>query len=563
VIAIAAALVSGGSSADPRTPPALPGGPPPFLGTAVLGDGGASAAVDSYGDLVDLRPSPAGPALLAVSSARQVAGTVAADSGVVPRLSVHGGPPLPPWRAAGIAQRYLPGTNVLRTVVRFGRARLRVTQAVAGARLAVIVRALGPDGFQLEPALAGRLPRAAACEREALRRIVAMVCEPPAAGGGGLPAATSGIAGRGAEPDDPAGEILARARATLRRAAAADRRWLRRALPLGEGAPQWTVGFYRRSLLVLHALTARRSGAVAAGARDGWAYVWPRDAGTAAIALRAAGYRRLSRRVSRFLLSLDLGAAARFDGSGGPVPDRAAQGDAAGWAAAAAVATGLHAPRSTWPSCRFASNSDRQRQLGGCGWRGAADYWEGVPGDYLANAVAGSRPPGDVSELSGHQWPKNSDTSLREAFGISRGLVRRAGDPGSGLDSAAAWAVRPFALRALYGSARRTMLRLERGGGRFGITPGEAWKGADPWSAPTAWTAWSLAALARSQRQPAAARADRRAALRLLADLRRAATPLGTLPERVGARSGLPRSTTPLAWSHAFAILALRQLWPE
>jgi GH15 family glucan-1,4-alpha-glucosidase len=50
--------------------------------------------------------------------------------------------------------------------------------------------------------------------------------------------------------------------------------------------------------------------------------------------------------------------------------------------------------------------------------------------------------------------------------------------------------------------------------------------------------------------------------LRLLADLRRAATPAGLLPERVDASSGVPVSTTPLAWSHAFAILALRQLWP-
>ena len=47
-----------------------------------------------------------------------------------------------------------------------------------------------------------------------------------------------------------------------------------------------------------------------------------------------------------------------------------------------------------------------------------------------------------------------------------------------------------------------------------------------------------------------------------MADLRRAATPLGLLPERVDARTGIPRSTTPLAWSHAFAILALRALWP-
>ncbi len=48
-----------------------------------------------------------------------------------------------------------------------------------------------------------------------------------------------------------------------------------------------------------------------------------------------------------------------------------------------------------------------------------------------------------------------------------------------------------------------------------------------------------------------------------MAELRRAATPTGMLPERVDARTGIPTSTTPLAWSHAFAILALRQLWPR
>jgi hypothetical protein len=49
-----------------------------------------------------------------------------------------------------------------------------------------------------------------------------------------------------------------------------------------------------------------------------------------------------------------------------------------------------------------------------------------------------------------------------------------------------------------------------------------------------------------------------RPADRLLAELRRAATPQGALPERVDAGDGRPTSTTPLAWSHAFAILALR-----
>ena len=145
------------------------------------------------------------------------------------------------------------------------------------------------------------------------------------------------------------------------------------------------------------------------------------------------------------------------------------------------------------------------------------------------------------------------DGRIAAEFGTARGLVREAGDPASGLDSAAAWAVRPFSLPALYPTARRTLLDLAADATRFGITPGEGWEGGvDPWTAPTAWSAWSLAALG-----------DRAVALRLLADLRRAATPAGALPERVHTGSGVPRSTTPLAWSHAFAILTLRQLWPR
>ncbi|HEX6688443.1 MAG TPA: hypothetical protein VF085_07235, partial [Solirubrobacterales bacterium] len=57
------AALSGGSRDDPRTPAGLPGLPPPFLGVAVVGSGGRTAAVDAYGDLVDLRePGPAGRA---------------------------------------------------------------------------------------------------------------------------------------------------------------------------------------------------------------------------------------------------------------------------------------------------------------------------------------------------------------------------------------------------------------------------------------------------------------------------------------------------------------------
>ena len=101
-------------------------------------------------------------------------------------------------------------------------------------------------------------------------------------------------------------------------------------------------------------------------------------------------------------------------------------------------------------------------------------------------------------------------------------------------------------------AAEACLLRLAAESGRFGIVPSQDWDGGeDPWTAPTAWTAWSLAALG-----------ERAAALHLMAALRRDATPTGLLPERVDARTGVPTSTTPLAWSHAFAILALRQLWP-
>lgn len=375
-----------------------------------------------------------------------MAGTVPPDTGIVARMRVEGHS-IPLWRADAVRQRYLPGTNVLRTVA-----------WLDGHRFA-IVRTLG----------------------------------------------------------GPA-------------AAAADRRWVRRRAPLGAGAPGWAHSMYERSLLVLRALTGRRSGAVAAGARDGWAYVWPRDAGAVAIALAAAGYRAKARLVAEFLGNLDLEAAARFQGDGTPVGGRAAQGDAAGWVAAgwvaaAARATGLSAPTRSQP------------------WRNRADYQEGEPGDYLGNAIASSwiderRRPAQRGELA--------------TFATRRGLVRRAGDNGSGLDSAAAWAVRPFPNPALYPLVRRTLLRLAATSGRFGVVPSENWEGGDdPWTAPTAWTAWGLAALG-----------ERRAALRLMAALRRAATPAGLLPERVDAHTGIPTSTTPLAWSHAFAILALRELWP-
>ncbi len=290
-------------------------------------------------------------------------------------------------------------------------------------------------------------------------------------------------------------------------------RWLARARPLDPAAPPWARRMYERSLLVLGALTDER-GAAIAGARAGWDYVWPRDAGTVALAFAATGYRQEARRVVRFLLGLDLGAAARFHPNGSPVEGRAAQGDAAGWVEVASRAAGLRVRAPSQP------------------WQGLADYQEKESGEYLGNAIAGG------AELA--------------PFVTVRGLAREADDPDSGLDSVAAWAVRPFTRPTSFPAARRTLLRLAAQSGRFGLVPSEGWEGGeDPWTAPTAWTAWGLAALG-----------EHHAALELIGALRRASTDGGLLPERVDARTGVPTSTTPLAWSHAFAILALRELWP-
>jgi hypothetical protein len=484
-VTLAVVLLSGGTGTDSRTPAALPGLPPPFLGVAVLGSGGRAEAIDAYGDVVGRwAPGPAGQSLIPNPPERQAAGSVPANTGIVARMRI-GRSRLPLWRADSVTQRYVPGSNVLRTRARIDSRTVEVVRAVGARSLECVVGA----STCLEPA--------------------------------------------------------------MKAAASADRRWLARARTLNAAAPRWTRAMYRRSLLVLRALTDRRTGAVAAGPREGWAYVWPRDASAVAMALASAGYEPEARRIVRFLERLDLDAAARFHGTGEAVDGRLAQGDALGWVAAAARAAGATRDRAEPPAADGSSPATS--------WEGLADYQEGDSGDFLGNAVAAAAavPPGPTRQ--------RSEVATRARFGTQAGLTRSADEPDSGLDSAAAWAVRPFPQPGLFPLVRRTLLTLAAHSGRFGIVPSRGWEGGiDPWTAPTAWSAWSLATLARMEqvRSPHASRRDRQAALRLMAELRRAATPTGLLPERVDARTGIPRSTTPLAWSHAFAILALRQLWP-
>lgn len=524
--ACAAVLVSGGSSADPRTPPALAGYPAPFLGTAVVGAGGLAAAIDSYGAVVDLRPSgPAGESRILNPSARQAAGTVSSETGIVPRIAVGDGGAVPLWRLRQVRQEYVPGSNVLRTTAAVDGARVRIVDAAAPGEAALVrsfaVTAAPRVAVALRLSIDLQAP-AGRCRPSPASRLIESNESPELLVWHGIGRLNARLTCSFGAPQPTKSAADGGGAMPIAAAIAADRRWLSRALPLGAAAPVWAQRLYDRSLLILRALTDARTGAAAAGARDGWAYVWPRDAAAVAIALARAGYRTEARRVVGFLRRLDQERAARFRGDGSAVSDgRPLQGDADGWIEAAARAAGVSLP------------DDRDVDK----WRRRGDYQERSDdrGDYLANAIAAGEPA----------------ARLRSLFAPEGFLYRRAGDPGSGLDSAAAWAVRPFPRPALRPLVRRSLLRLLAAGGRFGIQPAQDWPGDEPWSAPTAWVAWSFAALG-----------ERAPSLRLLEALRRAATPAGALPERVDAAAGIPRSTTPLAWSHAFAILALRELWP-
>jgi hypothetical protein len=300
----------------------------------------------------------------------------------------------------------------------------------------------------------------------------------------------------------------------------------KRARPLAADAPRWASRLYWRSLRVLIALTDPRSGAMIAGEREGWDYVWPRDAAAGAIALQAAGLHPEARRVAGFLSALDLDEAARFYPDGSGVPGRTAAGDAEGWVEAAvrAVAGGL-ASRTVLISGRQTTTD----QHGPLDWRDRQDYGENVTGDLLGNAIAAGAPAGDVLSR----------------FFTARGLVRE--ESRDQLDSVAAWAVTLFPQPVLRPAVRRTLLAFTRHSTPYGIPPMEGWTPGEVWTAPTAWSAWALVELGEIH-----------AADRLLGELRRAATAAGTLPERVDSTDGQPTSTTPLAWSHAFAVLALR-----
>ena len=264
-----------------------------------------------------------------------------------------------------------------------------------------------------------------------------------------------------------------------------------------------------------------------AGERDGWDYVWPRDASAGAIALEAAGLRPEARRVVGFLSSLDLEEAARFYPEGSRVPGRTAAGDEEGW-----VATAESVRKRT-----VRSIADRSRARAGQSRRVAG----------IARTTARTSPgtcSGTRSPLAPRQPRSGIDFSPRVAWSARRARVnwthprhgRSPSFPSRGCG-------RRLAARSLIssGSPRPSASRRSRVGRRDRSGPRR------PPGRPGRW---------RSSVTP-----ERR--IGLLRELRRAATPYGTLPERVNAIDGRPTSTTPLAWSHAFAILALRARYPQ
>ena len=164
-----------------------------------------------------------------------------------------------------------------------------------------------------------------------------------------------------------------------------------------------------------------------AGERDGWDYVWPRDAAAGAIALEAAGLRPEARRVAAFLAGLDLDRPRASTPTGSPVPGRPAAGDGEGW-----IAAGL----SRTVCC--------------------------LPGHQELRTVrrmAGS--PGlrrERHRRPARQRDRRGRPGRRDPAAASRPRVAWSREEGTSWTPSAAWAATVFPSRGLRGAVRETLL---------------------------------------------------------------------------------------------------------
>jgi glucoamylase len=352
----------------------------------------------------------------------------------------------------------------------------------------------------------------------------------------------------------------------------ADREWLRAGTVPGDTAAWRSMA--TRALLDLR-LDVRPDGAVVAGWRSGWDYVWPRDSSWVAVALARTGHPAMAYRILRFLQRMQPGNgiwAARYlpDGSGPVLDGRPAELDADGWVPWAVWSWAATQPPTPdgrtsrelaqlWPTVVRAADATA-RSLAGDGLPGPAmDYWENSVQVTLGTAaplLAGLRAAaalaagigGAAAARDGHRWAGEAARlagAITAAFG--RTGYQRYPLAGSGADAAVTFLGPPFAepgpqvLRA----ARSAQQALTVSNG--GLGPGEAWSGTPDvaWTAETAF--FALFDASTGQHDQAAALLDWLAAHR---------TDLGSLPEQVNS-AGQPASTAPLSWTDAVTLLAL------
>jgi glucoamylase len=328
----------------------------------------------------------------------------------------------------------------------------------------------------------------------------------------------------------------------------------------------------RQSLIVLKMLSDAQTGAMVAGAREYWAYCWPRDAAFCAAAFDLAGKPEEAERLYRFLARVqapDGHWEARYWADGQPVRDgRPPQLDAPGlvawglWLHSVLAPDGAAFARAAYPTARRAAAAILQSLDPATGLPGPGlDANEaGPPALSASNAAAGYaglRAAARLAEANGQaaEAARCRAAALRIRSGVGRflwdprrGRFLRAVRPESaGLDPFMLWLSWPFGMLPpndprveATAAALRESRRLPSGFYRGLVRS----VGSEAWLHQHGIIAAYLDAAGR--RQEAGALSD------LLA---RAATPFNTLPERLDPRTLRPTSTTPLAWSHAMQLL--------
>ena len=350
------------------------------------------------------------------------------------------------------------------------------------------------------------------------------------------------------------------------------RDWLRAGLVPGVTAAQRSMA--TRALLDLR-LGVRPNGAVVAGWRSGWEYVWPRDSSWVAVALSDTGHPAMAYQILRFLQHIQAANgiwAARYlpDGSG-PVRDgRPAELDADGWvpwavwswAVTQQLRPGSPSRRDLtllWPMVTRAADA-ASRSLTQDGLPGPAmDYWEvsvqvtiGTAAPLLVGLRAAADLAADIGGATatsdGRRWAAAA-ARLARAITATFGWTgyQRLPEAGSGADAAVTFLGPPFAEPnpGVLNAARSAQQALVVPNG--GLQPGTTWPGTPDvaWTAETAFFALFDAATGQHGR-----------AAVLLDWLAAHTTKLGSLPEQVNS-AGRSASVAPLSWSDAVTLLAL------